>query len=498
MSIVASSGIRSLWVCYAVVSGVLTLVRAVVPEGSLAASLVTFCYPLLTIAAIGAGVRFNRPARKLPWVLLLIMTIAGGAGNVIMSVYLFEGRVPFPSSADVLWLACYPLLLAGLMLLVDGLSWRRDRAGILDTLMVTGGLGLGIWLLFLRDLIGPAMPLEARLVAVAYPLADLLLIAGVIRMFTSSARRGPAFWQLVASLGIQGLAHAGWVWQLSNGTNENELAPAFVLSALLLGGAALHPSMAAIGGEDRRPSVGITPRRVLLISSACLLSPVQLIVNGVLADGHVDWLAASICSIVIFLLLMVRILGLMRTVQDQADQLETIAYLDGLTGIPNRRAWDLELERRLAIMRRSGGTLVVGLIDLDHFKRYNDLFGHPAGDELLKTASAAWQQQLRAGDLIARYGGEEFGLILHCRLKDAAIVMDRLQEVTPAGQTFSAGLAQWTGGESAEQLTARADAALYGAKRDGRDQFFVGGHPAHTDLRADYVGDTRGSGATVG
>ncbi|GAB2585174.1 hypothetical protein Aab01nite_53200 [Paractinoplanes abujensis] len=198
-------------------------------------------------------------------------------------------------------------------------------------------------------------------------------------------------------------------------------------------------------------------------------------------------MAASVCSIAVFLLLIVRILGLVRTVQDQADQLESIAYLDGLTGIPNRRAWDAELERRLTVAQRHGATLVVGLIDLDHFKHYNDLLGHPAGDELLRNAGLAWQQQLRAGDLIARYGGEEFGLIMHCRLKDAAIIMDRLHEATPGGQTFSAGLAQWTGGESAQQLTARADAALYAAKRDGRNRFSVAGHPSYTDLQADFV-----------
>ncbi|MFC7531713.1 GGDEF domain-containing protein [Actinoplanes sp. GCM10030250] len=483
----ATSGIRRLWTGYCAVSVVLTVVRIIVPEGSAPASLITFCYPVLTIAAIALGVRFNGPPRKLPWVLLLIMTICGGVGNVVISVYLVKGGVPFPSPADVLFLACYPLLLAGLMLLVDGMSWRRDRAGILDTLMVTVGLGLGIWLLFLRDLIGPAMPLETRVVTMAYPLADLLLLAGVIRMFTSSVRHGPAFWQLVGSLAVQGLAHVAWVWQSSHGTNHNELAPAFVLSALLLGGAALHPSMAKVGGEGIRPSAGVTTRRVLLISSGCLLSPVQLIVNGVTAHGGVDWLAASICSILVFLLLIVRILGLVRTVQEQADQLESIAYLDGLTGIPNRRAWDAELERRLAAAKRAGDTLVVGLIDLDHFKRYNDLHGHPAGDELLRTASSLWQEQLRAGDLIARYGGEEFGLILHCRLKDAAIIMDRLQEVTPETQTFSAGLAQWTGQESAEQLSARADEALYAAKRDGRDQFCVCGHPALTDQHTDFL-----------
>jgi diguanylate cyclase (GGDEF)-like protein len=485
--VMATPGIRRLWLGYSAVAVVLSVVRAFVPVGSAAAIGITYLYPLLTMAALGAGIRLNRPARKLPWRLLLGTTLTGTAGNVALTTYLMQGPLPFPSVADAFWLACYPMELAGLMLLIDGMSWRRDRAGILDTLMVTGGLGLGVWLLFLRDLIGPDIPLDTRLAALAYPLADLLLLAGVIRMFTSSARRSPAFWQLTASLGLQGIAHAAWILQTMHGTNHQQLAPLFVLSSLLIGGAALHPSMAAVNGADRRPAADATPLRVLLISSSCLLSPVLLIVNGIVDDGRVDWLAASICCILVFLLLIVRIIGLVRTVQQQADRLESMAYLDGLTGIPNRRSWDAELERRLAIARRAGTTLVVALIDLDHFKRYNDRHGHPGGDELLRTASAVWQEQLRAEDLIARYGGEEFGLIMHCRLKDAAIVMDRLQEVTPGGQTFSAGLAQWTGAESAAQLTARADEALYTAKRDGRDRFSVAGHPARTDLQADYA-----------
>jgi diguanylate cyclase (GGDEF)-like protein len=190
---------------------------------------------------------------------------------------------------------------------------------------------------------------------------------------------------------------------------------------------------------------------------------------------------------VVFLLVIARMFGLIRTVQDQAAQLESLAYLDALTGVPNRRAWDAELERRLAIARRAGDTLIVGMIDIDHFKRYNDVFGHPAGDQLLRDAAAAWQEQLRAEDLIARYGGEEFGLILHCRLREAASVMERLRDVTPDGQTFSAGLAQWTGDEPALQLTARVDAALYTAKREGRDQYSVTGNPMRTDLHSDFL-----------
>jgi diguanylate cyclase (GGDEF)-like protein len=272
-----------------------------------------------------------------------------------------------------------------------------------------------------------------------------------------------------------------------HGMDGNALVPGYVLSATLLGGAALHPSMAAFGAQSVRPAAHITRWRVVLIGSACLLSPGLLIVDGMNGGNSVSWLAASVCSIAVFLVVFARIVGLVRVVQDQAGRLESIAYLDGLTGIPNRRSWDAELERRLAVVRRTGGVLVVGILDLDHFKHYNDLFGHPAGDRLLRGAAALWQSQLRAGDLIARYGGEEFGVILHCRLHDAAGVMDRLRDVTPEDQTFSAGLALWTGEESAEQLTARADAALYAAKRDGRDRFMVTGHPAHTDLLTDFT-----------
>jgi diguanylate cyclase (GGDEF)-like protein len=369
------------------------------------------------------------------------------------------------------------------MMLINGLTWRRDRAGILDTLMVTVGLGLGVWLLFLRGLVEYAdMPLLTRLVTMAYPLADLMMLAAVIRFFTSTARRSATFWQLTGAMLLLGAAHIVWVWQQGHGIDSDLTAPAFVLSGLLIGGAVLHPSMAGFGSGEPPAPGQVTTRRAVLIGSACLLSPVLLIADGILGPARAGWLAASICCIIAFGLVIARMVGLVGTVQDQADQLEAMAYLDALTGIPNRRAWDTELQRRLTAARRHHGTLVIGLVDLDHFKRYNDEFGHPAGDQLLRGAALAWHGQLRSADLIARYGGEEFGLILHCRLSDADAIMERLGQVTPGGQHFSAGIAQWTGSESAEQLVARADSALYTAKREGRNRVAVSGDPHFTDL----------------
>jgi diguanylate cyclase (GGDEF)-like protein len=152
-------------------------------------------------------------------------------------------------------------------------------------------------------------------------------------------------------------------------------------------------------------------------------------------------------------------------------RLEQAARTDDLTGLPNRRAWDEHLARELARARRVGTSLCVAMLDLDHFKEYNDLHGHQGGDRFLKEAAAAWQSRIRDTDLIARYGGEEFAVaLLDCDLAAAAEMVDEMREQTPEGESTSAGVAAWDGSEGEAELVARADAALYEAKRAGRDQ----------------------------
>jgi diguanylate cyclase (GGDEF)-like protein len=163
--------------------------------------------------------------------------------------------------------------------------------------------------------------------------------------------------------------------------------------------------------------------------------------------------------------------GLVRRVQEQATELARVARTDALTGAPNRRAWDEQLAVELARAARDGAPVTVALLDLDHFKAFNDLRGHQAGDRLLREATAAWQGCLRTVDVLARYGGEEFGLILPgCGLDVAVGIVDRLRELTPEGETSSAGIAGWDGSETADALVARTDRALYAAKRAGRDR----------------------------
>jgi len=162
--------------------------------------------------------------------------------------------------------------------------------------------------------------------------------------------------------------------------------------------------------------------------------------------------------------------------RDAMGLLDRLAREDGLTGITNRRGLDEGIAIELARARRSGQRLTVAMLDLDHFKKFNDRRGHAAGDALLRGAAQAWRREVRPTDLLARYGGEEFTLVLSdCDADAACRLIERLRLCVPERQTFSAGVAQWERQESPEQLVARADRALQTAKKQGRNRTIVSG-----------------------
>ena len=145
------------------------------------------------------------------------------------------------------------------------------------------------------------------------------------------------------------------------------------------------------------------------------------------------------------------------------------ARTDELTALPNRRAWNESVTTEMARAQRTGQPLCLALLDLDHFKAFNDTHGHPAGDAHLRRTAAAWRRELRAIDVLARYGGEEFGVLLpNTDLVKAQEVIDRVRAATPGGETASAGVVTYDMRESKDSLLARADAALYRAKHAGR------------------------------
>ncbi len=161
------------------------------------------------------------------------------------------------------------------------------------------------------------------------------------------------------------------------------------------------------------------------------------------------------------------------------------ALTDPLTGLANRAGWAERLELEIARWRRYGGDLLLAVLDIDHFKRINDGYGHLAGDKVLKIIAGELNKRLRKTDFLARYGGEEFVLLVPSTpLEGGVQLLETLRSAIeacpfhfrgePMAITLSAGLTAFAAGEGGDAAFARADQALYRAKREGRNRIALG------------------------
>jgi diguanylate cyclase (GGDEF)-like protein len=174
-------------------------------------------------------------------------------------------------------------------------------------------------------------------------------------------------------------------------------------------------------------------------------------------------------------------------VRESQKTLESLAITDGLTGLYNRRHFEDTVDKELRLCERDGRTSSLLLLDLDHFKEYNDRWGHTEGDIELKRVAAAIKESIRATDVPFRYGGEELAVLLHsCPKEQAAQVADKIRQAVRApslnpgaleGRTTTISIGISTYPEDAHGVRAlvdAADAALYAAKKQGRDRVMLG------------------------
>ncbi|WP_106316121.1 GGDEF domain-containing protein [Actinoplanes italicus] len=159
-------------------------------------------------------------------------------------------------------------------------------------------------------------------------------------------------------------------------------------SNLIAGAAALHPSMRQLTIPLPQPPTFVRPRLALL-SAATLLVPALIFFQGAAGRPGRGWLAIGLGSVVLILLVTVRMVGLVGRIETQAGHLTAMVRLDPLTGLADRRSLDERMAEAITRSRATGEALFAALIDLDHFKRYNDTYGHQAGDELLTEAAGA-------------------------------------------------------------------------------------------------------------
>jgi diguanylate cyclase (GGDEF)-like protein/PAS domain S-box-containing protein len=284
-----------------------------------------------SVIAIVVGVRLNRPETPIAWYML-----AAGVATLIIgdNLYTFRSMTQpdatlFPSYVDVVYLAMYPLLIAGLALLVHRRTAGRDRVGIIDAAIITVGIGLVSYVL----LIAPYVRIEdlstlERLVSMAYPIGDVALLATAARLAVSGGRRPFAFWllagglvPLLASDALYGYVNLTGTWHEHNPVNMGWIA-----FYIMWGAAALHPSMRqlSIATVNRRP---INAGRLVVIGSAVLVPPAMLFVEDRLGKVT-NATAISIAGAILFGLVLVRIAGLARDAADRRSEARFHALVD--------------------------------------------------------------------------------------------------------------------------------------------------------------------------
>ena len=422
------------------------------------------------------GLRRHSPAKPLPWIHLLAGFGAWALADVgaLLEQTVWDTDF-YPLPSDTLRLVGYVLIGVGFLGMVRARQ-SQDLTALLDAAIIATGVAV-ITMVFV---IGPitedtSLSLAGKLVSAAYPLVDVLLIGLLVRLWTTAEARTVSVELLTAALAVILLADVIWNFAVvtTAPTEPSALNDLLWLSGYaLLAIAVWVPSMrdASEPLPEHEPRIPATARLALL-AAGLILPAATLLIDGIRNGDAPSWFITGVASIALTLLVLARMAGLLRTVQVQAVQLAALARADALTGAPNRRTWDHELSRACRSARDRGEPLCVAIVDLDHFKRYNDTHGHQAGDLLLREAVAAWTDLLEEGEFLARYGGEEFALILAGQTPvQARIRLDLLREATPSDQTFSAGVALWDPETEPGAAVAAADAALYRAKRAGRNR----------------------------
>jgi len=311
------------WRAYACLAVCLTALYFLVPSVA-AQDIVYSLVGALAVVAMLRGISRNRPRARTAWYLL-----AGGqaclvAGDIAWALIadVLHGT-PFPSVADVLYLAGYPLLAAGLALLVRDRDPRGDRASMIDALIVSAGITVVTWVFWIERYTGDhSLSLPAVLISVAYPIMDLLLIGVLARLTLSPGPRSTSYRLLGASLFLTLVADVTFAGLEFAGAYEGRhlIDAGWLLSYVAIGAAALHPSMSALTQPAPRQTRSSIGWRIFLLGGASLLVPGVFAVQALRAEP-VDATALTIGATAVFLLVLVRMGGLLRQVEHDADQL---------------------------------------------------------------------------------------------------------------------------------------------------------------------------------
>jgi diguanylate cyclase len=423
-------------------------------------------------------------------VLLAAMAMTAYATGYIFVVWaqVTTGLVPFPSVGDGVYLLFFPFMVAALFVTVRRHVRPLGRSVWLDC--AVGSLGAAAVLVVV---LGPVLdsaltgaPSLATVVALAYPILDLLLVATVAGIAAlGDVRLGNRWGLLIAGLLVFAATDVVYALQVTAGT--------FVVGMPLDAGWAVGPALVAmwVDGATRRDQPVVQEARPSTGGMALTVSTVATVAGlGVLVVGtqvHVPKLAVVLATVTL-LAAAARSQMAFRLLARMANLRRMDAATDELTGLPNRRALYAEGQARLAGSQCRRHALL--MLDLNKFKEVNDSLGHQTGDQLLAQVATRLHGHLREGDLLARLGGDEFAMLLDDTSHDEAVeVADRLRAALDEpfaldGVTLysrvSIGIAMFPDdtddGPSLSTMLRKADIAMYRAKTSRAGRYVYSGN----------------------
>jgi diguanylate cyclase len=455
-----------------------------------------------SVVALILGARRNSRHSRRPLYLLAVGQGLFVASDVLAYNYerLFGATMPFPSIADPFHLAFYPFLVVGMLLLIHERGEHRDRSRLIDALIVTLALATLLWVYLIAPYAHDhSLTLLARATAIAYPSMDILVLAVVARLAAGSHRREPAFALLLSGAVVMLLTDGAYGWKLLDGghTTGGILDTGWGIYYVLLGTAALHPSMRQLSTPGPDTAARLTRARLALLACASLTAPLLIVLREAMGK-QLDIYVLVGSSAAMFALVLARMAGIFRHSEELARQMVALteeraqaeiehqAFHDPLTGLANRALFRDRVAHALAGQRRDRLPVAVLFMDILDFKNVNDGLGHVVGDSVLRELARRLEDCMRPVDTAARIGGDEFAILIHDTESElhaveiAQRVMDALQApialdgmsvtiATSVGVAFSdhPALAEADADGEADELMSNADAAMYMAKESG-------------------------------
>ena len=472
--------IRRPWLAYVAVGLAATVVYFILPDAQ------DQLYLLIGISAawaIVAGRRLHGPTHP-GWLMLAAGVVLYSLGDLVYTlIATTTGEEPFPSLADGPYLLGQLLVVVGVGRLAAPIERGFYRPAVIDaTLVATAGAFIA-WPLLLDPLTRSQVDMFSGAVALSYPVIDLVLVGVLARHALQPGRKpasvllligGATAW-LVADLVYANVSISGEY------VTGSWLDAGWLIAYVLVGAAALHPSMARVTPYTERHEATISNGRLVLIGICVGTTVLVFVAHGPLVHPG-DFPAFAVGSTTVAIFGSIRLLGALHAarvlLKEQLalkDELDHRSRSDRLTGLANREA----IRDRLAVDLARGEPMAFVFLDLDDFKRINDAFGHPVGQDVLREVAS--RLTLIAGDsrIAARFGGDEFAVLISpCggqieAVQVARAILGALEpDVVLAGHRFRIGASVGIVWSSASELTAdeiisRADIAMYQAKGQG-------------------------------